>query len=483
MLRRRITWYCGLVLGLLAFSFYGTSRNDIDISPLAAGAAAKIRALNFWYDLVMIGLYLPMLVYVLARRPSRARLVASLSLLTVLAAGVAMTFEILTTGLEQGKLGVASWPDNGGVQLALMALAAFVTLQLPASLLVPMRAKESVWIAGPSLVLYGIIIAVILRPFVHSWILLVVAFAIAALPGLLWSRWRYGEFDEHFRSQEMRGRFGELKSELAYARQIHEALFPPPVDDGPVRISYRYEPMREIGGDFLFVHPLSFPPSRPGGPLSVVLIDVSGHGVPAALAVNQLHGELRRFFSRSMHGSPGDPPPAAESPGALLTHLNRYAFEYLAPQAVYATAIALRADSSRGVIEWASAGHPPALLRTRDGRLEHLEATTTMLGVLEPEFFNADQQSLPFRHGDRVIAFTDGAHEARNERGEDFGLSRIRDLLIAVGAATTESPAEPLNGSLRVMEAVKAFRQSRTGDDILIVEIVRSAGESNGSRD
>ena len=85
-------------------------------------------------------------------------------------------------------------------------------------------------------------------------------------------------------------------------------------DDGPVRLNYVYEPMRQIGGDLLFVHP---PPDamRDGsGTFSAVILDVTGHGIAAALTVNRLVGELERLFSEN----------AAASPGDVLRGLNRY---------------------------------------------------------------------------------------------------------------------------------------------------------------
>ena len=80
------------------------------------------------------------------------------------------------------------------------------------------------------------------------------ALALAAVvPGMAFSAWRYARFDAQFRHRDLQGRFGELSKELGHARRLHEALFPAPIEDGPVRVRFVYEPMREFGGDFVFV--------------------------------------------------------------------------------------------------------------------------------------------------------------------------------------------------------------------------------------
>ena len=70
---------------------------------------------------------------------------------------------------------------------------------------------------------------------------------LAGLPGLAWSWWRYRSFAERFGARAVQKRYAEVTRELTDARRIHEALFPPPITRGPVRVAYRYEPMREIG--------------------------------------------------------------------------------------------------------------------------------------------------------------------------------------------------------------------------------------------
>jgi serine phosphatase RsbU (regulator of sigma subunit) len=266
------------------------------------------------------------------------------------------------------------------------------------------------------------------------------------------------------RYHNLRGEVKEISAELSQARRLHEALFPAPLGTGAIHMGFAYEPMREIGGDVLFVHRESA-----SAALSIVLIDVSGHGIPAALSVNRLHGELLRFFSNY-------PAPAGESgrPGHVLANLNAYACAALAPQGVYATALVLRACPVVGTIEFANAGHPTAYLRKATGSTIDLPATATMLGVLDADSYLTESIELNFQPGDRVLAYTDGAMESRDAEGKDFTAERIKSVVTS--ATLSQRPGTgrlaPLADSL--MAAVSTFRHGPAQDDTLIVELVHA---------
>jgi serine phosphatase RsbU (regulator of sigma subunit) len=229
-------------------------------------------------------------------------------------------------------------------------------------------------------------------------------------------------------------------------------------------MAYRYEPKREIGGDFLFAHPLAFPPSAVETSLTVVLIDVTGHGVSAALAVNRLHGELRRFFAERGEGSEG-------GPDALLNALNAFTYEHLAPQTIFATALCLRfqAGGAGEGLEWASAGHPPAFLRRPNGTVERLASTATMLGVLDAELFNATACAAAFGEGDVVLAVTDGAVEAQDAAGRELGVDGLERIVRSV-----RDGREGGHLAAAVMRAVTEHRAGRAVDDTLVVEVKNS---------
>lgn len=286
---------------------------------------------------------------------------------------------------------------------------------------------------------------------IYATIGAIVLTALVPIPGLILCEWRHGRFRKRVTYDMLRGRYTELKQELTSARQIHEQLFPQPITQGPVRFEYTYEPMRQIGGDYLHSH------TAPDGRQSVAIIDVTGHGIPAALTVNRLHGELDRIFAEN----------PATGPGELLTLLNRYVHLTLAHHSVYVTAICFRVCPKADTLEYASGGHPPAFVKDSRGRVEQLDSTTFVLGATAGPDFNAEPRSLHFGPGDCLVAYTDGATEARDEKGRYFGIVGIQRLLAYQDAPITGGwPAA-------IRAAVEKYRYGPTADDILLVEIRR----------
>src|SRR5690606_19591969 len=159
--------------------------------------------------------------------------------------------------------------------MALIGLAQIFSLHFFACLFLPWTPKESLHPAVP-LALLNIVIVLIYSS-VLATVLCAVFSPMVLLPGVGICWWRHGRFRDKFMYRTIRGRYNDMKRELVDARRIHEALFPKPVQDGTVRFNYCYEPMRQIGGDFLFRR-YSPSPHGPEPRLSVAIIDVTGHG-------------------------------------------------------------------------------------------------------------------------------------------------------------------------------------------------------------
>lgn len=276
-------------------------------------------------------------------------------------------------------------------------------------------------------------------------------------PGLLLCWLRHNQRLRGSTLKFLERRYGEVRRELVDARRLHESLFPAPISQGPVRVAYAYAPMQQIGGDFLFVHSCA---ERPGGPMSVVVLDVTGHGIAAALTVNRIWGELQRIYAERPEIGPGE----------VISLLNRYAHLTLARHAVYLTAFCMRVDLASDCVEYANAGHPPAFIRAANGRLHEMASTTLLLGVCADEEFNPAPARERFGPGDTIIVYTDGAIEAMGEDGACMGLSVFRRVLAGMQRpGLGEWP-------LRVVEAVEHFREGNPTDDTLVVEVSRPLG-------
>lgn len=449
VLRRRIVVYCVLAVAAFALSFRGNF-NDWAAARGQGKPVTPLMVLNFSWDGAIFALYAASIVFLFATRPDRRRLVGLVTVLTVIAVGASAPLEGLTNLLERPD---ASMERAARIGAGWMSVLSGSFLAVLALVLVPMRWVEALRVAVPCWAITSLAILTVAQSPVLMGVGQALAAGAAVAAGVAWSTWRHREFDERFRSREVAAQLGDLSAELAYARRIHEALFPPPLTEGPVRITYWYEPMRAIGGDFLFVWPLAFPPSQSVGPVHAVILDVSGHGVSAALTVNRLHDELRRFFAAHPEGGAG----------ALIEHLNGFVSEQLAVHGVFATALAMTLDPESGRLDWASAGHPPAFIRKGGpgGSMERLVATAPMLGVLEAGLFAAAAGRATLGSEDVVFAFTDGAFEGLDPTGHSSGLEQLLGVL----EGATDAP--------EAAARVASVRGGPATDDVLIVELRR----------
>src|SRR5207247_6497893 len=138
-----------------------------------------------------------------------------------------------------------------------------------------------------------------------------------------------------------------------------------------------------------------------------------------------------------------------------------------------------RADPARGTIESASGGTPPAYLRRPDGRIRTLSPTAAMLGILDPSEYDPAPDQLPFAVGDVVLAYTDGAFEATDAKGNPIGTAGVSRLLGSVAADGLEPEQYPQ----AMLARVASHRGGIPEDDTLIVVLshVRVTNETEGA--
>lgn len=389
-----------------------------------------------------------------------------------------------------------------GMSLGVVWWSVFST-HMVACLFLPWTAREAsrpaCWLVAGAMTL--VTLDILLMPGPTAWWLLIAGAVVlppAVLPGIGWCWWRHSKFRTMYRWRFESDQLRQLRQELDGARKIHESSLPPVQPFGPLRLSYVYEPMQEIGGDLIFVHPR--PPEsdgkRPAGDASfanrstMVLLDVTGHGIAAALTVNRLVGELERLF--------------AERPdigcAEVMAQLNRYVYLTLATHGVFVTGLALCVECGpmrNGAwrdpyrVTISNAGHPPAFLRRIDGSTQPLESGSTMLGVLPPEAYDAEEESLELQPGEAIVAYTDGAAEATNDDGRMIGIDGVRRLVERVarepiGREGLSGPTREVDGFHwpdRLIRRVAAHRGGPPDDDTLIAVVYRPPASAAPARD
>ncbi|HZU28806.1 MAG TPA: PP2C family protein-serine/threonine phosphatase, partial [Bryobacteraceae bacterium] len=184
----------------------------------------------------------------------------------------------------------------------------------------------------------------------------------------------------------------EVEQELATARRIQTSILPADSPHLPaLRIATRYQPMTAVAGDFY-----DFLQTRDTS-VTILVADVSGHGVPAALVASMLKVCLA---AQREH---------ADDPARVLTGLNAMLRGMLGGQ--YVTAACAALDLSAETVRYAGAGHPPALLvRRSSGELVELGENGLFIGPFPHATYS--NMSVPFAAGDRLLLYTDGITEA-----------------------------------------------------------------------
>jgi sigma-B regulation protein RsbU (phosphoserine phosphatase) len=182
--------------------------------------------------------------------------------------------------------------------------------------------------------------------------------------------------------------------------------------------------------------------------LAIVLADVSGKGVPAALLMSAARSMVRSLA------------PSASGPGEVLARVNRMLLDDV-PTGQYVTMIYAVLDPARRTLTFASAGHPwPLLCHGSDVRPLHTDAGMP-LGLLPCEF---TEHTVKFCHDFRLLFYTDGISEALNREDQEFGSARLMDFVATHDCSVS-----------RLMEAIKQFRGKCAQKDDATVILLRSA--------
>jgi len=240
-----------------------------------------------------------------------------------------------------------------------------------------------------------------------------------------------------------------LIEEMRAAAQIQSSILPRTVPEAEnLHIAVRYSPMTAVAGDFY-----DFVRVRPKS-LGILVADVAGHGVPAALVASMIKVAV------SSHAD------VATEPERVVAGLNSTLCAQAEGQ--YATAVYVFLDTAERLGRYAAAGHPPVLLWHRSTRtMLRLDTGGLLLGVRPTEQYV--RSTFALQPGDRLLIYTDGLLEAVNGMGEVFGDTRLDEFIRMHQDLPTEQFAQQL---LKEVLAWPGIRNANAQtDDITAVVI------------
>jgi sigma-B regulation protein RsbU (phosphoserine phosphatase) len=242
--------------------------------------------------------------------------------------------------------------------------------------------------------------------------------------------------------------FGEIQKELEIARRIQTSILPRAYPDSDhFTVAARYVPMTSVAGDFYDF--LLTDPQQAG----LLIADVSGHGVPAALIASMV-----KLAATSQRANVADPAMLLSGMNAVLCGNT---------QSQFVTAAYVYLDAASATLRYSAAAHPPMLL-LRAGEVVEIAENGLMLAAFN--FATYETAVHPLAPGDRLLLYTDGLLEAANTHGEEFGPHRLSLLLKQSAHRTTEDAADHIVSSLQAW--------ARAQNDDLTVLLCDYAGQS-----
>ena len=232
--------------------------------------------------------------------------------------------------------------------------------------------------------------------------------------------------------------------ELEIANEVQCRLFPqirPPIH----ALDYfgHCFPARAVGGDYYDF--LDLGPGRFG----LVIADVSGKGIAAALLMANLQANLRSQCSISL-----------DQPQRLLQAVNQF-FSQNTPDGAFATLFFADYQVTSGRLRFVNCGHPPALILRHDDSIDHLDATATVLGIFKK--WDCEIGERTFCPGDTLALYTDGITESFNENRDEFGEDRLIESLRRHRRLPSQSLLE------NVVDDVRRFAPHEQHDDITLI--------------
>src|SRR5688572_10191612 len=234
-----------------------------------------------------------------------------------------------------------------------------------------------------------------------------------------------------------------MERDLELAATIQRDILPKSIPKvAGIELAALSRPARQVGGDYhAFV--------ERDGTLTIVVADVAGKSMPAALLVSALHAAVQLLFAEG------------RDLGDITTELNKHIHRWSAENK-FVTMIMASIDTEADTIEYVNAGHNPGYIVV-DGKLEMLKSHGLPIGILGLSRYKTQTRAFP--PGSLALLYSDGITEAENLAGEEFENDRLEALISLDGSATAEALRD------RVAEAVDVFvgEAPQKDDETLVI--------------
>ena len=239
--------------------------------------------------------------------------------------------------------------------------------------------------------------------------------------------------------------------ELELAREVQERLLPGSLPSvAGVDASAAYRSAEQIGGDYYDLFPLA------DGSVCLVIADVSGKGVPAALLMAALRASIHALLQDR-----------SKPVTTIVEQLNSLLYQ-ASSASRYATLFLCLYETASGRLTYVNAGHNPPLLVRGDGLTRTLGCGGTVIGLLPGAIY--ESESLVMNVGDTLVAYTDGVTEANNSQGQEWGEDALKSDVLR---SMTEADVSAKHIAHGVLVALDRFVGNAVQTDDITLVVLR----------
>lgn len=244
---------------------------------------------------------------------------------------------------------------------------------------------------------------------------------------------------------QLERRHKEIEDDLALAARVQQSLAPQSIVWGGMRVETFLHPVRTIGGDFGLVT------AQDDEHLTLLVCDVSGHGIGSALVANRIYAEVLAEMK------------SGATLGEMLDQLNRFVLGSIGNSSFLFTAAAARLDRGGRRMIFAGAGHPPGMVVKPGKEPRMLESRSMLLGALEEAVDPQAELCVDLEPGDRVVLYTDGLTEVFDSQREMLDVDGLRKIV----SETSHLPLGEMKQG--ILDRVAAWRSGPPSDDTSLV--------------
>lgn len=237
-----------------------------------------------------------------------------------------------------------------------------------------------------------------------------------------------------------------IARDLKLATQVQASIVPKSMATDQFEIAVRYSPMIGIGGDFSDIY------YNEQDKVYLTIVDVTGHGIAAALLVNRLCMEVRRLAREQLE------------PADILFQLNNFIVDSFKGTGMFLTMFCAMLDLDSSVVKYAGSAHPSALLwRKGQDVFEMLESQNQIIGFDKTNRKSFSQNKASMCSGDRLALYTDGIVEVENTRRKPLGIKGLNNLMQPQMPKSVKEIADS------VMKGIADFAPSAQRDDVYLI--------------